>query len=315
MVAAVEMPKISIAMCTFNGQRFLVEQLDSILNQSYKNIELIIVDDLSTDGTLALLDEYALRDKRVRVIRNSQNIGFVRNFDKAIRECSGEFIALSDQDDIWFPEKIESLYREIGDNWLIYSRIEVVDSTGAKLGWEFPQVKRLEGGCALALILRNCVTGHACLMRRELLELALPAMPEMPLHDQWLAIVAASRGRLKAGQQVLSYYRLHDQNAVFQASAGKSAKRRESKCHIKRNQVELQLDFIKKVVDAGVLAPAEADILQQFYLLYMNYGHVFYNWKLRVFLRKYGENFLKLFPDQNKSMRRFCRGKWYHVIF
>ncbi|MFT4918317.1 MAG: glycosyltransferase involved in cell wall biosynthesis, partial [Zhongshania aliphaticivorans] len=100
-----QLPKISVAMCTYNGERFLAEQLDSILNQTYKNIELVVVDDVSTDGTLRLLDEYAARDGRIRVIRNSENIGFVRNFEKAMGACSGEFIALADQDDIWFPEK------------------------------------------------------------------------------------------------------------------------------------------------------------------------------------------------------------------
>ena len=90
MTAREPLPKISVAMCTYNGERFLAEQLDSILNQTYKNIELVIVDDLSTDGTLLLLEEYARRDGRIRVIRNGQNIGFVRNFEKAMGSVAGD---------------------------------------------------------------------------------------------------------------------------------------------------------------------------------------------------------------------------------
>ena len=305
-----ELPVISIAMCTYNGERFLAEQLDSILNQTYKNLDLVIVDDLSIDGTLSILDSYARRDKRIRVIRNDENIGFVRNFAKAIGECRGEFVALADQDDVWFPEKIETLYREIGDNWLIYSEVSPVDSAGELLNIIFPMVNRLEGRCPLALMLNNCVTGHASLMTRELLHLAMPAMTQMPLHDQWLAIVAASRGKLKASDKVLSYYRLHGNNAVWKRKSKRTVSKQRKTLH----EVERICAFMRAVLASNILFDNDRELLEEFYACYSRYERVFYNFRLRRFLKKHGDIFLTLFPLREKYQRRICRGKWYFIL-
>ena len=288
----------------------MAEQLDSILNQTYKNIELVIVDDLSTDGTLLLLEEYARRDGRIRVIRNGQNIGFVRNFEKAMGECSGRFIALADQDDIWFPEKIEVLHNEIGENWLIYSEISPVDFEGNLIGESFPNVNRLEGRCPLALMLNNCVTGHASLIKQELLLVAMPAMSNMPFHDQWLAIVAASRGKLKASDKVLSYYRQHENNTVWKTKS----KRIEAKYLKTLRDVERVCHFIRAVLEADILVGDDKELLEEFYAYYSRYNKVFYNFKLRSFLKKHGDTFLALFRQQEKYRRRICRGKWYFIF-
>lgn len=302
--------KISVAMCTFNGERFLAEQLDSILNQTYQNIELVIVDDCSTDGTVELLEGYAQRDQRIRVIRNHQNLGFVQNFAKAMGECSGELIALADQDDIWFPEKIASLYHDIGDNWLIYSQISPVDSTGKLLNFKFPKVNRLEGHCPLALMLNNCVTGHASLLRKEMLPLAMAAISDMPYHDQWLAIVASSRGALKASDKVLSYYRQHDNNAVWKTKG----KRTEAKYLKTLREVERICKFMRSVLASNVLLDSDRELLAEFYDYYSRYDNVFYNFRLRHFLKQHGDTFLALFPQQEKYRRRICRGKWYFIL-
>ena len=96
-----EQPLVSIAICTYNGERFLKKQIDSLLNQGYSNIEIIAVDDRSTDRTWDMLQEYAQKDKRVQTYQNEKNLGYARNFEKAITLCKGDFIALADQDDIW----------------------------------------------------------------------------------------------------------------------------------------------------------------------------------------------------------------------
>src|ERR1700761_5678732 len=92
---------VSIALCTYNGEQFIDSQLDSILAQSYPNIEIIAVDDCSTDATWEVLQDYAQKDKRVRACRNEHNLGHTLNFQKAIALATGEYIALCDQDDIW----------------------------------------------------------------------------------------------------------------------------------------------------------------------------------------------------------------------
>lgn len=89
---------ISIAMTTYNGEKYLREQLDSILNQTFSDFELIICDDCSKDATVKILEEYSLKDKRVRYFVNEKNLGFKKNFEKAISLCSGEYVAFSDQD-------------------------------------------------------------------------------------------------------------------------------------------------------------------------------------------------------------------------
>lgn len=303
-------PKVSIAMCTYNGAMYIREQLDSILNQTYDNIELVISDDCSQDETLSILREYESKDDRIRVFQNPANIGFVRNFENAMAACDGDYIALADQDDIWFPEKISRLVDSIGDNWLIYSKVSVIDGNGVRQDVEFPTVNRLEGQCALSLILNNCVTGHACLMRRELLELAMPAMSKMPYHDQWLAIVAASRGKLKAGNEILSLYRKHNSNAVWSAKS----KRRIAKYVHVSNKFRKSCDFITLVLNSCVLNEQEQTLLEDFYQKYIVNDVVFYNYGLKKFLLENSNDFLALFDERERYIKKICRGKWYFVL-
>ena len=102
-------PMVSIAMCTYNGEKWLRAQLDSILSQTYTNLELVIIDDGSRDRTIDIIKEYAAGDPRIKYHVNAETLGYNRNFEKALRLCSSDLIAISDQDDIWQPHKIMSL--------------------------------------------------------------------------------------------------------------------------------------------------------------------------------------------------------------
>ena len=113
-------PLVSVAMATYNGEPFLREQLDSIYNQTYKNIQVLVTDDCSDDKTVHILEEYKIR-YGLQYYVNDKTLGAVRNFERALSFCKGEYIALSDQDDIWFREKIDNLVNEIGDCSLIFS--------------------------------------------------------------------------------------------------------------------------------------------------------------------------------------------------
>jgi len=97
---------VSIALATYNGERFLKEQLDSILEQSYTDIEIIACDDCSTDSTPQILEDYQKKDSRLKVYFNEKNLGFKKNFEKCISLCDGDYIALSDQDDVWTKDHI-----------------------------------------------------------------------------------------------------------------------------------------------------------------------------------------------------------------
>src|SRR5437868_15054123 len=105
-------PLISIVLCSYNGERFIKEQIDSILHQTYPNIELIISDDASTDETARILKEYK-GDQKIKLFFQDENVGATKNFEFAIKQVRGEFIAFSDQDDIWLPQKLERLYSAI----------------------------------------------------------------------------------------------------------------------------------------------------------------------------------------------------------
>jgi glycosyltransferase involved in cell wall biosynthesis len=114
--------KISVVMCTFNGEKYLREQLDSILNQTYPIYEIYIQDDCSTDNTASILKEYQEKFPIISYSVNKENLGVHENFFSAFEKVSGEFIAISDQDDIWLPEKLQKVAEMIGENLLCFSR-------------------------------------------------------------------------------------------------------------------------------------------------------------------------------------------------
>ncbi|HSB19217.1 MAG TPA: glycosyltransferase family 2 protein [Anaeromyxobacteraceae bacterium] len=204
-----DLPLISVALCTYEGERFLREQLESLLAQDYPHLEIVAVDDASRDGTHALLRSYAARDPRLRVHRNAANLGLVRNFETAFRLCRGDLVAPCDQDDVWMPSKLSAMQAALGDAPAVYCDSEIVDEAGR------PQGRRLSGRFRMApvldpasFLLVNCISGHALLFRRELLGRALP-VPEGVLHDWWLAFAACCAGRIEYCDRVLVRYRHH----------------------------------------------------------------------------------------------------------
>ena len=124
---------VSIAMATYNGEKYLREQLDSLVKQTYSDLEIIICDDCSHDSTSQILHEYAEKDSRIKLFFNEKNLGFKKNFEKAISLCNGEYIALSDQDDIWELNKIETELNAIGNNDFVFHNAELIDGNGVSL--------------------------------------------------------------------------------------------------------------------------------------------------------------------------------------
>jgi glycosyltransferase involved in cell wall biosynthesis len=204
---------ISIALCTYNGERYLREQLDSLLAQTYSNLEIVAVDDVSTDRTVELLREYERRDSRVRVIVNPRNLGFIRNFERAIGLCKGSLIAPCDQDDIWLPDKLRTLVRHLGRHSMVFCDSELIDAQGRTLGCmsQFWTMQDLNDPIAFAFT--NCVSGHAMLFRRDLLA-TQPEQPADLFYDWWLAVLAAVNGGIVYCPQKLVRYRQHGNNVT-----------------------------------------------------------------------------------------------------
>ncbi|MGD9842920.1 MAG: glycosyltransferase [Steroidobacteraceae bacterium] len=205
---------ISIPLCTYNGVAFLRQQMDSLLQQTHVHFEIVAVDDCSDDTTVQLLHDYARRDARIRVVVQPENLGFRRNFEYALQLCVGDYIAPCDQDDIWVPEKLAVLLRNIGSRALIYCDSVLVDAEGNSLGIRMSDKWPMRNlSSPLNFVMTNCVSGHAMLFRRELLQQALP-IPAVFFHDWWLAALAATAEGVAYWPEVLVRYRQHHNNVT-----------------------------------------------------------------------------------------------------
>ncbi len=230
------LPRVSVALCVHNGARWLREQLDSVLAQEDVLLEVVALDDVSNDGSLAILREYAARDPRVRVEFNETNLGHVRSFEKCMALCTMPLIAPCDQDDVWEPRKLATLARALGDADLAYCDSAYIDGDGRSLGRRLSQDLNvmLSGRDALRFAFGNTVSGHALVVRRDVFESARP-FPGLLYHDWWLALCAASGGGVVYVDQALVRFRRHADAA---SPAGKNVaagvRRKRSSSHNKR---------------------------------------------------------------------------------
>jgi glycosyltransferase involved in cell wall biosynthesis len=213
------MPAVSIALATFNGAQFLEEQLDSLLGQTFTDLEIVISDDRSDDRTPEILQSYASRyPDTIRLHLHDTNVGYVRNFERCLQACNGDAILLCDQDDVWEPDKVAVLLdtlRTRGD-LLVYSDAILVDTDNQQIHpslWEHLGLRDI-GDNRAGLYLRNAVTGCTCILERKLLSLALPIPGGFPVHDWWLAYVALQYGGLSRLDRRLTRYRQHAGNAL-----------------------------------------------------------------------------------------------------
>ena len=216
------MKKVSVAMATYNGARFLPEQLDSIIFQDYSIGEIVICDDLSSDDTKSILEKYVTEyPNLIRVFYNSENLGYIRNFEKAVSLCTGEYIALSDQDDIWDSDKISSLVGNIGEHDLIHSDARLIDSQKKIISDSFSRYsqKRHNARDFVDLSNINSVTGCTLLFRSNLLA-QNKQFPTCLPHDHWLALLACNRNGIVTYDRALISYRQHEANTL---GAGESS--------------------------------------------------------------------------------------------
>ncbi len=207
---------ISVVLCSYNGSRYIEEQLQTILNQTYPISELIVVDDASTDSTVNIVSKIAERDARIQLYRNETNIGYTKNFEKAILLTSTDLIAIADQDDIWVNTKIERMVASFKqESALIYcDSVRFVKNIPVN---PVPNKKnkRMQGHDPKTLAIFNTVSGHAMIFRKKLLSSAIP-FPQKIYYDWWLAIVGMCNGGIDFLPEILVFQRAHDQNATIQ---------------------------------------------------------------------------------------------------
>jgi glycosyltransferase involved in cell wall biosynthesis len=220
--------RTSVAICTYNGADFLPAQLESIVQQTLPPDEIIVCDDASTDKTRALLESFARTSSiPVWLYFSDQNIGSVKNFERAIRLCSGDIIVLSDQDDVWRTDKLQIIARSFEQNpsaGLFFSDAEIVDenlNTLSKLMWDevgfdAHNRKLVRNGRSLDVLLPGwTVTGATMAFRSDYVKIALPIPENIDIiHDGWIALTIAAVADVVFIEEPLIKYRQHEKQQI-----------------------------------------------------------------------------------------------------
>lgn len=217
------MEKVDILLATYNGEKYLKEQLDSILNQTYSNFRLLISDDCSSDNTRKILEEYKDKDNRIVIYFQDENLGVIKNFEFLLKQVKSAYYMFSDQDDIWKNEKIEKSVKKLEEtnSNLVYSDLEVVDEnlnviyeSYWKLKGIYRKIKKYNN--FESLYLNNFVTGCTMISKKELINkvLPLPSSSKYVLHDYWISLIISQDGKISYIEEPLMKYRQHKNNKV-----------------------------------------------------------------------------------------------------
>lgn len=216
------MEKIDILLATYNGEKYLKEQLDSILAQTYSNFRLLISDDKSSDTTIDLLQEYAKKDERIILFLQEKNLGSTKNFEFLLSKVISPYYMFSDQDDIWLDTKVEKTYQKlIEENAdLVFTDLEVINDKGEKIASSFNQLKKLDRKIKRYHDFRleylyNVITGCTMLSKSMYIQEILP-LPENKdiLHDYWIGLLLSLSGKICYLEEATIRYRQHEKNQV-----------------------------------------------------------------------------------------------------
>lgn len=203
--------KVSIVVAAYNGDKYLSEQLDSIQNQSISIDEIIVVDDCSTDNTWAILQDYQHKYNNIKIFQNQVNIGCAKTFFYGLHYCTGDYVAFCDQDDIWLPNKLEVLLKNIGNSLLVHSDAILIDEVGSIISTShFEHSKKHFDSLFTSQIFKCNVTGCTALISRKLLDYPIPN--DFYIHDHYFALLASNLGKLKFISDKLIMYRQHSNN-------------------------------------------------------------------------------------------------------
>lgn len=241
---------ISVVLCTYNGEKYIKKQIDSILTQSLGPDEIIICDDNSTDHTCDLIKRYD--DKRIKLYRNKTNLGVTANFENGLKYCKGDYIFLSDQDDVWDKNKVEQIVAILDSNKgvnLVFTDADLIDENDMQIGktlWDsigFNQEKNFKNEL-VGFLGKRYVTGATVAIKRNLLEVAIP-IPEGWIHDAWLAICASLSSGIYCYDYKSIAYRQHSDNVIGckKKSIVEKIKERVSGLSVRRDEYNMLRRF------------------------------------------------------------------------
>lgn len=249
-------PKIEILLATYNGEKYVGEQIDSIINQTYNNWELLIRDDNSKDGTLEILKEYEKKDKRIKVIEDKKgNLGFVKNFEELLNNSKEDWVMFSDQDDYWLENKIEKYVAILNASsedilkkpMLIHSNSFICDDNLEIIKDEFINSKIANKYNEDDFYFAYFVQGSTVLINRAIIDLALPFSKNVTVHDRYFHLLAEFLGKRIFINESLIKYRQHSNNKIGAKSSviSKILKKR----YFHTEDRELILEIQKKYKD------------------------------------------------------------------
>lgn len=202
---------ISVCIATYNGARYIGEQLASILKQLSAEDEVVVSDDGSTDGTLDIVR--SLNDRRIRIVDGPRRHSPTLNFERALRNAKGDYVFLADQDDVWLEGKVRRCVEELQECDCVVSDARVTDSLLNTTSESLFKLMHVRRGRLSNLLWRNGYTGCCMAFKREVLNKALPFPTNIPMHDIWIGNVAAFCGRLRFIDDRLLLFRRHDATA------------------------------------------------------------------------------------------------------
>ncbi len=212
---------VSMVVAVYNGEKYLEEQIESLRNQDYKNLEIIIVDDCSKDSSVKISHAFAAKDPRIQVHQNPANLGFAKNFLNGMLMTKGEFVCFCDQDDVWRADKVRILKELLGanpKNILAYSDLEICDealqSTHASF-WKAAGIAPRKGCLKEKALLRNLAPGCSMMFRGRVRDILKAAPKDLPFnHDHLVFVISAALGNLVYTKERLVKYRQHDKNNI-----------------------------------------------------------------------------------------------------
>lgn len=213
--------KISVCMATFNGENYIKEQLDSILFQLNDEDEIVVSDDGSRDRTINILNSF--HDRRIKIVVNRGRHGVVPNFENALNQSSGDYIFLSDQDDIWREDKVDKCVEALNDADLVVHNSRVMFEGGQSPDRDFFQWRHSGPGYWKNLY-KNTFVGSCMAFRKEVKNYVLPFPKHILWHDMWIGLMVEKHGATNFINDQLLYYRRHDINASTTGEASRFSK-------------------------------------------------------------------------------------------
>jgi glycosyltransferase involved in cell wall biosynthesis len=269
-------PSVAVALCTFNGESFLAEQLESIAHQTRRPDRVVVRDDYSTDGTATVLEDFARRcELDVRITRNETRVGVTRNFERVLRDADADLIALCDQDDRWYPHKLATLCELLeGDSTAAAAcgDLTCVDVAGNDLGssvWQrlgFDEAHRgsmAHAGSFGPLLRANVIPGASLVIRSEYRDLVLP-FPEHHFYDWWVVVLLQAVSHLAFAREPLQAYRFHAGNTVGLERPARSVGRaaRTNRRRSRAAEAQFRHQLLERLMACQVsLAPPVQDLL------------------------------------------------------